>query len=472
MEKRIELIKDYLNQEANAYIIDEMSDSFINQLCEDFNVSESEIVGFYEDVMQLGGAIFASLRSRHNTRGVLFLKDKFLYNKGFLHGITEMPYEKIRFVERNIASTVIYTGEYNEDGTNETLKLGGLSFEESSPVPILIEEIRNLNEETVEIDKTDKLRDVGIRAKKVINYIVDEGVKSYEKAQAQADAMADEIIANEPPKYAAVSTKEEAEKLRKQREAVEKAKAYKAKREQQMNQSYSYDDEDEDDEYDDYDYEYDADEEDDYEDIEEETDEQEVDNTEVETEEPKEVVAEKTNTSKENSTQSNKYFQLIEYYSTNKIKDEMPTDSRFSAFHVSDDIWMYLNRKYDDVSSYFYNFNMVMAHYQTSRILLPFLKNVFCVPNAEVYLGFSENGLNNLETGFALNKDYLFYREKGKRASNVPITNITSVKVIDGVVVVNDEIKISVSQSPFSAELIADIINLWLVKFLKRKWLI
>lgn len=131
---------------------------------------ESQIVGFFEDVMQLGGALFASFRDKYNTRGILFLKDKFIYNKGFLGGKSEMPYESIRFVERSLASTVIYTGRIKEDGTKETLKLSGISFEESQPISCLMEELRNLNEDTIEVTKWEKYQDKG---KKILNFVLD-----------------------------------------------------------------------------------------------------------------------------------------------------------------------------------------------------------------------------------------------------------------------------------------------------------
>ena len=491
-EKRIALIEKYLKQEGNAMLLSEMPKGMIRQLCDDFYVDRSEIVGFYEDVMQLGGAIFASLRSRYNTRGVLFLKDRFLYNKGFLYGIIEMPYDNIKFVKRNMASTVIYTGEYNEDGTNKTLKLSGLSFEESSPVPMLIEDLRNLNEDVIEIGFSEKFDDARIRATKFLDFLAEEGRKTYAKAEAESESMADEIIAREPPKYTPVGNQEAEEKLRRQREAVEKAKAFKEKQEANRERAYTiameraeaakeeeeerrkaqreedaweYEDDDEDDCYEE-------------EDVDDSYDEEDEDSCEDEQEHTQEACHYHTNREqstinsqpkKETNTADNPFAQLIEQFARNPLPDEIPTTS-FSAQTIASDIWMYLNRTYDCPEECFFDYCMTLRI--QNKALHDACNHDFRVPNELIYFGFAQHGVKNFQSGFAVTKNYLLYKLPGEKASNIPLRRIHSISHHERSVFINGEIEFDTSNFSYPPKLIADILNFFVVKYLKREYLI
>ena len=481
IKKRIDLIEKYLKQEGNAKLVCEMSEGMIQQLCADFRTDKSEIIGFYEDVMQLGGAIFASLRSRHNTRGVLFLRDKFLYNKGILlHGIIEMPYDRIKYVERNLASTVIYTGEFNEDGTNKTLKLSGISFEESSPVPMLLEELRNLNEDTIEIGKMDKLKDTGIRAKKVLNILLEEGMKTYANAEAKAEAMADEIIAKEPSRYTPVGNREEEERIKRQREAVEKAKAFKAKLDENRERSYAIAMEkaekakeeteraktettEDDQEYECFDEVYSSGDDEEY-------------VCETETDKAADCkVIEKQLTSNNHPKSETKigedyFLELIENFECNLLKDEILTKPTDSMQSIAGGIWMYLNRSFDSPEECFFDFSMTLRI--QNRALYDACHNDFRVPNEFIHFGFAENGIERFQSGFAVTNTYLLYKLSGKKASNIPLRKIYRISSHGKKVVINNEIEIDTSHFSYSAKLIADILNFFVVKYLKKELLI
>ena len=495
-EKRIALIEKYLKQEGNATLLSEMPKGMICQLCDDFSIDRSEIVGFYEDVMQLGGAIFASLRSRYNTRGVLFLKDRFLYNKGILYGIIEMPYDNIKFVKRNMASTVIYTGKYNKDGTNETLKLSGLSFEESSPVPMLIEDLRNLNEDVIEIGFSEKFDDARIRATKFLGYLAEEGMK----AEAKAEAMADEIIAREPPKYTPVGNREAEEKLRRQREAVEKAKAFKEKQEanreraytiameraeaakeeeeeerrkaQREEEAWEYEDDDQDDFYEeeDVDDSYDEEDEDSYDEEDEDSCEDEQEHKACHYHTAGEQSSINSQPKEETNTADNPFAQLIEQFARNPLQDEIPTTSVASAQTIASDIWMYLNRTFDCPEECFFDYCMTLRI--QNKALHDACYQDFRVPNEFIYFGFAQHGVKNFQSGFAVTKNYLLYKLPGKKASNIPLRRIHSISYHEQSVFINGEIEFDTSNFSYPPKLIADILNFFVVKYLKREYLI
>ena len=59
IEKRINIIKENLRKESCGVLLADMTAKQKTQLCSVFNVSENEIVGYYEDIMNLGKTLLA-----------------------------------------------------------------------------------------------------------------------------------------------------------------------------------------------------------------------------------------------------------------------------------------------------------------------------------------------------------------------------------------------------------------------------
>ena len=131
IEKRINIIKENLRKESCGVLLADMTAKQKTQLCSVFNVSENEIVGYYEDIMNLGKTLLANVRGKFSNQGLLFLKEAFVYRKKSIDGITRVYYDDITLVETGSFGTKV---DYNFKGKTASLFLSGIAYADSNEV--------------------------------------------------------------------------------------------------------------------------------------------------------------------------------------------------------------------------------------------------------------------------------------------------------------------------------------------------
>ena len=142
-QQRISIIKSALKKESSGHLYEDMTNKQRSQLCSSFKASESEIIGYYEDIMNLGKTILASASGKFVNQGILFLKDSLVYRKGILSGVVKVFYDDIKLVEKGAFGTKLH---YYKNGTPTTLTLSGIAYADSNEViPELLINLRNLS---------------------------------------------------------------------------------------------------------------------------------------------------------------------------------------------------------------------------------------------------------------------------------------------------------------------------------------
>ena len=142
-ERRINIIKEALKTESSGVLFAGMTDKQRAQLSSVFKVSEDEIVGYYEDIMNLGKTLLASVRGKFSNQGLLFLKDAFVYRKKAIDGITKVYYDDILLVEKGSFGTKV---DYNFKGKTASIFLSGIAYSDSQKViPDLLIRLKELS---------------------------------------------------------------------------------------------------------------------------------------------------------------------------------------------------------------------------------------------------------------------------------------------------------------------------------------
>jgi len=281
--------------------------------------------------------------------------------------------------------------------------------------------------------------------KDFLRFLFDELVSSGLEYQAKKDALADEIISKEK-KYGPIRSKEDAERLERQRQAVAKAKAYKEKREREEAEKYNTSEDDE------------------KEDIYEEYEEY---NPDQYSQQASTTYASSYVDSSRYKLQKEKYSELLKEFDINPLKSEIVLKSVHGA---ATDIIMYLNRSFNNASEYFFDVCVTMR--LENKSLFYATRNDFRVPNEYIIFGFAEKGVHHFDNGFAFTDNYFIYRANDNKTLNIPIREIQTVAPYGKSVLVNNVVVANSSYSPFSAKLLADIINIYIVRSLKSKLLI
>ena len=214
--ERIAVIEEYLGKEKSGKLADNMSweyeEEVIKIFCPNDDVTPLDIVGYFEDDAKLASGILSVINEKPSKSGILFLKDRFYYRKGIFSTPVQLSYDDIRYVDEKIASLVIYSDP------SSPVTLSGISYSEPNQMPILFRELRNLNEDTIEVTREDKMRNFARKAientGKVINVMIEEAQNQQVKNQEMLNKMrkdSDRILSN-PTKINILEKKSERRK--------------------------------------------------------------------------------------------------------------------------------------------------------------------------------------------------------------------------------------------------------------------
>lgn len=521
--ERIAVIEEYLSKENSGKLADSMSWDFKEELikifCPNEGVTHLDIVGYFEDNMKLASSIWSAIKEKPSKSGVLFLKDRFYYRKGTFSTPVQLSYDDVRYVDEKMASLVIYSDP------SSPVTLSGISYSEPNQMPILFRELRNLNEDTIEVTRADKMMNFARKSARLagefIGYMVEEGQKQQAKNQQMLEKMskdADRILSNPDaysPEQVAKAQKFQRQ-MEKRTEEVQEILAHKElysadeiqKARMFNNATGVYDDSDEVEQYEDdveneYDEEYEVFEtevEDEDDDTvtevkdsensgqsEDKTEDNVVDDendaiennasTDGEERTPKEVandkltIEEPENTSEETVTYISSYQKLYDQYLKNPIYLENQHLKKVNnVFAHINAIWQYLCKNYDHVKEHFFTGG---SHEVRERmpIINHIIKNSCYLPYPPTTMvGFSEKGINNFDAGFVLDDDQdtgdigvIYLKESGKKISTIPFDQIKSITSTKYSVVVNDTIEISTGASLFSSNVVANVMNYYIV---------
>lgn len=191
-----DIIKHYLKQETNTKLADEMSTEYKKSLCVDFcenrNLKNDDIVGYFEDFGKLFSSFIGAISSKPSKSGIVFFKDRFVYRKGISYSPIQVYYETVCRVEQHLSKTIVYTDK------NNSITLDGLSYSETSKISNMLQEIRRFNGDELSINKMDKIKKIALKTVGTITEIISDeltnALSNAEKVLANSDRYDDATI--------------------------------------------------------------------------------------------------------------------------------------------------------------------------------------------------------------------------------------------------------------------------------------